>query len=292
MKNTLKALALVILTASTAVAAPAGSVRDRSEEALPTLEWNQLSDADLGENRIVCGPVASAMGPGDHNVPGLPPTLGSLTIGGEPTDDFRRLTEETHRFKIVVPLYDETFPKNPKQYFKGKEACVAAPIALALVGGYEVLPSHGSQIAIRGQGTPVIPRARVKSLPAGAVSYEDAKKYVGETRTVCGVVQSVWENMVPARMFPPGFAVPKFLDDRLPPEFALSTEQRLSHELYLGDRLSVVVTLIDESIKSVTRSPRDYYRAKDVCVTGLLKPSIYEGVTLTVERAENIKIIG
>lgn len=261
--------------------------------APPLLEWNQVTDKDLGQTRTICGPVAAAMGPIDlarQPVAGLSKTLGSLVLGGEPTTDVVALSRDARRFKVVIQDYHAGFPADPANHFRGKQVCVAGPIALALVGGYEMLPTHPSQIAIRGEAVATIPRGHVRRLPAGAIPYDEAKKHVGQTRTVCGVVQSGWAGMVPARMFPPDFTVPANIRARLPADFALSTDQRVMTELYLGDRLNFTVQVPDALAEG--RQPTlARYIGKDICVTGPLKPSLMEGAVTVVENLKAIRVL-
>lgn len=274
-----------LLLAVLALAGLAPGQQVTAAEATRTVNWDQLTDQDFGQVITVCGPVAYAAGPSPT---GLLPTLGSLVLGGEPITDPRTLMGDTHRFKIVIQDYNDSFPKNPETFYKGKEVCAVGRIVSALVGGYEIIPTHGSQIAIKGQGSPTLPRGEVRALPDGAVSYKQAKAHIGQTATVCGVVVSGRADMTPAGMFPPGYQIPPNVRARLGPDFKLSTDTRKMHEIYLGDRTMVIVNILSSSAAGLPEPAMQYYMGKDVCVKGLLQPSIMESAYVLVEDIRDV----
>lgn len=275
------ALRSVCLALSALVLATLGFGEPAAAADAPrAVAWDQLTDNDFGQVVTVCGPVTFAMAPSPT---GLLPTLGSLILGGEPTSDMRVLMGDTKRFKVVIQDYNASFPADPATYYKGKDVCVIGRIVSALVGGYEIIPTHGSQIVIKGQGVVMLPRGAVGHLPAGAVSYEDAKAHIGQTATVCGVVVSGRAEMTPAGQFPPSYQIPANVRARLGPDFQLSTDTRKMHEIYLGDRTMVIVDILASSAAGLPQPAMDYYIGKDVCVKGLLRPSIMESVYMVVE---------
>jgi hypothetical protein len=282
---------LVVTAASIVGCATTSASPDTSTATIPNVAWNEVGEQHLGKTVSVCGPVALALSPTPGRNDGLPATLGSLVLGGDPVTDVRKIMGEPWRFKVVIRDYHSGFPQNPAEYYKGKDVCVAGQIVLALVGGYEILATHPSQIAIQGKGAPTLPHGQVKKLPAGAIHYTEAPNHFGQTKTVCGVVLSGGSNLVPAKMFPPGFQVPENITKRLPPDFKLSTDTRTMHELNVGDRISFTVWILADAAKSLPQPALDYYLNKDVCFTGKLAPSLTQGAETLIEDLSNVKVL-
>ena len=185
-------LVLFSLYFDTSVAAPQDVVR-----------WDEATE-HVRDTVTVCGPAAFA------GRIALTDNSAALILGGEPIDRASGFRDDS-RFKVVFLDYHDGFEQDLASHYLGKETCVVGTILWAMAGGVEILPTNPSQVALRSEGLPTMPAGAVASLPSGAVSYMDARDYIGEAKSVCGTVVAVWPNVPPNKTLNSDFKLPPMI---------------------------------------------------------------------------------
>ncbi len=245
--------------------------------------WDE-ADQHVGETATICGPAAFA------GRIALTDNSAAIILGGGLVDRATGFKDES-RFKVVFLDYHDEFEQDLASYYLGKETCVVGTILWAMAGGVEILPTNSSQVSLKSDGMPSMPAGNVSLLPRDAVSYMNARDYVGQSKVVCGIVVAARQSVPPNQTLNKDFQLPAKVAEQYPEGVNLWPDDRVRHRLTLGDFSRMEVFIPVGLSSGLPRDISEYFLNKEICVSGQLEHTPQAGAGITVEDLSSIKFL-